>query len=66
MENQLSLEATIASLKSDNIQLTKELYACYQERKEFLTPERIAEAQKEEFDKEEPMFAMGGIASLMK
>ncbi|HBY70126.1 MAG TPA: hypothetical protein DEG69_21665 [Flavobacteriaceae bacterium] len=35
MENQLSLEATIASLKSDNIQLTKELYACYQERKEL-------------------------------
>ena len=41
-------------------------YEDYQERKEFLTPERIAEAQKEEFDKEEPMFAMGGIASLMK
>ena len=41
-------------------------YKDYQERKEFLTPERIAEAQKEEFDKEEPMFAMGGIASLMK
>ncbi len=35
MENQLSLEATIASLKSDNMQLTKELYACYQERKEL-------------------------------
>ena len=35
MENQLSLEAIIASLKSDNIQLTKELYACYQERKEL-------------------------------
>ena len=41
-------------------------YEDYQERKEFLTPERIAEAQKEEFDKEEPMFAMGGIASLIK
>ena len=41
-------------------------YKDYQERKEFLTPERIAEAQKEEFDKEEPMFAMGGIASLIK
>ena len=38
-------------------------YKDYQERKEFLTPERIAEAQKEEFDKEEPMFAKGGIAS---
>ena len=35
MANQLSLEAIIASLKSDNIQLTKELYACYQERKEL-------------------------------
>jgi DNA-binding Lrp family transcriptional regulator len=41
-------------------------YEDYQERKEFLTPERIAEAQEEEFDKEEPMFAMGGIASLIK
>mgnify|MGYP003135395207 FL=1 len=41
-------------------------YKDYQERKEFLTPERIAEAQEEEFDKKEPMFAMGGIASLIK
>jgi len=41
-------------------------YKDYERRKEFLTPERIAEAQEEEFDKEEPMFAMGGIASLIK
>ena len=35
MEDQLSLETTIASLKADNLQLTKELYACYQQRKEL-------------------------------
>ena len=36
MEDQLSLETTIASLKADNLQLTKELYACYQQRKELI------------------------------
>ena len=38
----------------------------YQRRKEFLTPERKRRAQREYFDKDEPMFAEGGIASLKK
>ena len=35
-------------------------YKDYQRRKEFLTPERKREAQKESFDKDEPMFKSGG------
>ena len=35
-------------------------YKDYERRKEFLTPERIAEAQKEEFDVSKPMFKSGG------
>ena len=41
-------------------------YKDYQRRKEFLTPERKRRAQREYFDKDEPMFAEGGIASLKK
>ena len=35
-------------------------YKDYERRKEFLTPERKREAQKESFDKDEPMFKSGG------
>ena len=35
-------------------------YKDYQRRKEFLTPERKREAQKESFNKDEPMFKSGG------
>ena len=41
-------------------------YKDYQRRKEFLTPERKRRAQREYFDKDEPMFAEGGITSLKK
>ena len=41
-------------------------YDDYQRRKEFLTPERIAEAQKEEFDENLPMFNEGGRIGLAK
>ena len=41
-------------------------YKDYQRRKEFLTPERKRRAQREYFDRDEPTFAQGGIASLKK
>ena len=41
-------------------------YKDYQRRKPFLTPERKRRAQREYFDRDEPMFAEGGIASLKK
>ena len=41
-------------------------YKDYERRKEFLTPERIAEAQKEEFDVDEPMFNQGGRVGFSK
>jgi len=44
----------------------QDAYKDYQRRKPFLTPERKRRAQREYFDKDEPMFAEGGIASLKK
>jgi hypothetical protein len=44
----------------------KFMYDDYQRRKEFLTPERKRKAQREYFNKDEPMFTEGGIASLKK
>ena len=44
----------------------RDAYKDYQRRKPFLTPDRKRRAQREYFDRDEPMFAEGGIASLKK